>query len=160
MTILSLFFFSSFFYVKAIRQSLIQHSSISVVAYIRKRGTALGWDLKYLCCGRLHTLKLGAVHLHDNRGSSFRVIQWKRGAPGKCSVFSKGQIYCSLPCTAWPWLRHRRQPGRVQHGRGLPYKLVRSCHCKLLLRPLLLRESLPQLAGRNDTLHSHPVRRR
>lgn len=52
--ILSLYFFSSFFYVKAIRQSLIQHSSISVVAYIRKRGTALGWDLKYLCCGRLH----------------------------------------------------------------------------------------------------------
>ena len=35
-----------------------------------------------------------------------------------------------------------------------------TCHCKLLLRPLLLRELLPQLAGRNDTLHSHPVRRR
>lgn len=44
----SLFYFSSFFNVKAIRQSLIQHSSISVVAYIRKRGTAWGWDLKYL----------------------------------------------------------------------------------------------------------------
>ena len=39
-----LFFF--FFNVKAIHQSLIQHSSISVVAYIRKRGTAQGWDLE------------------------------------------------------------------------------------------------------------------
>lgn len=96
------FFFCFFFNVKAIHQSLIQHSSISVVAYIRKCGTALGWDRKFLCCGWIHTLKLGAVHLHDNRGSSFWVIQWKRGAPWKCSVFSKGQIYCSLPCTAWP----------------------------------------------------------
>lgn len=39
-------FFFSFFNVKAIHQSLIQHPSISVVAYIRKRGTAQGWDLE------------------------------------------------------------------------------------------------------------------
>lgn len=40
--ILSLFFFLLFFYVKAIHQSLIQHSSISVVAYIRKLGDCSG----------------------------------------------------------------------------------------------------------------------
>lgn len=35
-----------------------------------------------------------------------------------------------------------------------------TCHCKLPLQPLLPQGSLPQPAGRNDTLHSHPMRGR
>lgn len=44
------------------------------------------------------------------------------------------------------------------HLHILTYKLT--CHCKPLLRLRLQQESLLQLAGHNDTLHSLPVMRR
>lgn len=44
------------------------------------------------------------------------------------------------------------------HLHILTYKLT--CHCKLLLQLRRLQESLLQLAGHNDTLHSLPVMRR
>lgn len=37
-----------------------------------------------------------------------RVIPREPGAPGKGSVFNKGQIYCSLPCKVWPVGREKK----------------------------------------------------
>lgn len=61
------------------------------------------WDLKYLRCGLLHTLKPGAVHLHGNRGSSFGVIQWKKELLGNVVFLVRGKSTVASPVECGLW---------------------------------------------------------
>lgn len=101
-----LFYFPFFFIVQAFRQSLIQHSSISVVAYIGKHGDYSGGGNRIFFAVVESTLfKLGAVHLHDSRGSSsvrgFSGMGRSSGEMVVSSVWGKSTVAAPVQCGLW-----------------------------------------------------------